>query len=246
MNQKKTEIVRVSVMPWGMVNAHLIVSEQGCIAVDAGLPDCLPQFEKALGKLGRTLSDVQLIVVTHAHIDHAGGAMRLREKTGAPIVAHEAEAVFLSGERPMTMCPTGWFGSVLLKTRAPLAEYPRFVADRQIKGRDPLDLREFGVAGKIQPTPGHTPGSLSVLLDDGVALAGDMIASGILLGGIARSHVAKSPPFEERPRQVAGELEEMVLAGAKNFYIGHGGPLPADEVMRHASQLRLQAERISH
>lgn len=241
MNENETEIVRVNVMPWGMVNAHILVTERGCIIVDAGLPDSVPQFEKALKTLGRTFSDVQLIVITHAHIDHAGGAAFLREKTGAPIVAHQDEAAFLSGERAMTMCPTGWFGRILLKSRAPLADYPRFAADRVLRGRDPLDLREFGVAGRIQPTPGHTPGTLSVLLDNGKALAGDMIASGILLGGMIRTHVAKSPPFEEDPHQVARELEEMVSRGAQHFYIGHGGPLLAAEVTRHAARLRLRA-----
>mgnify|MGYP002139067903 CR=1 FL=1 len=54
---------------------------------------------------------------------------------------------------------------------------------------------------------------------------------------------AKRPPFEDDPHQVADELQRLVDAGAQRFYIGHGGPLPAKEVLRHAQVLRTLARR---
>jgi hydroxyacylglutathione hydrolase len=82
-----TRIVRAPILPLGMVNAHVIISEARCILVDAGLPNTEVKIERTLARRGMTLKDVKLIVVTHAHVDHAGGAARLRELSGAPILA---------------------------------------------------------------------------------------------------------------------------------------------------------------
>jgi hypothetical protein len=69
-------------------------------------------------------------------------------------------------------------------------------------------------------------------------MVGDLVSSGILLGGIVRTGRAKRPPFEADPLAVASELESMLAAGSQQFFMGHGGPLGADEVRRHAATLR--------
>jgi hypothetical protein len=81
---------------------------------------------------------------------------------------------------------------------------------------------------------------VSITLDSGDALVGDLVASGVLLGGIMRTGHAIRPPFEDDPQAVGNELMEMVEAGVQTFHMGHGGPLPAHEVRRHALSLRDQ------
>ena len=83
------QIIRIPILPFGMVNSHLILGARGCIFVDAGLPGSESKIEKVLTKHGLTFRDIKLIVVTHAHVDHAGSAALLHELSGAPIVAHE-------------------------------------------------------------------------------------------------------------------------------------------------------------
>lgn len=238
MKDKYRGIVRVSVLPWGMVNAFIIHSQEGCVIVDAGLPDSGPQFEASLGKVGRTLRDVRLIVVTHGHVDHAGAAAWLREACGAPIVAHEHEKPFLLGEKEMTLCPTRPFGRFLLRSGGPTTPYERFSPDIALRGAGTLDLAEYGIAGRVVSTPGHTPGSISVVGDDGSAWVGDLVSSGILLGGIAFSGRPQRPPFEEQPRLVADQLESLVESGCTQFFLGHGGPLGPAAVRRHTRRLR--------
>jgi hydroxyacylglutathione hydrolase len=79
---------------------------------------------------------------------------------------------------------------------------------------------------------------VSVELGSGDALVGDLIASGVFLGGLMRKGHAMRPPFEDDPQAVSGELMGMVEAGMQRFHMGHGGPLAAKEVRRHALSLR--------
>jgi len=222
----------------GLVNAHLILSPGSAIAIDTGLPGTEARFKKVLNQYGLTFQDIKLIVITHAHVDHAGNAARLRELTGAPIVAHVDDLPYYRREKPMSFCATGWFGRLFLKTGLMFQPYTAFEPDILLTPeRDQLKLDSLGLNGIVRHTPGHTAGSLSVELDCKQALVGDLIASGILLGGIVRTHHAKQPPFEDDPLAVSKALRELVAHGHEKFYMGHGGPLAAQEVLKHANKL---------
>ncbi len=60
----------------------------------------------------------------------------------------------------------------------------------------PLDLRPYGVAGRVEPLPGHTPGSVVVLLDSGDAVVGDLVRG----GSWAASCAPRSPWSTTTPR----------------------------------------------
>ncbi|HJV23685.1 MAG TPA: MBL fold metallo-hydrolase [Holophagaceae bacterium] len=232
-----SRIRRIPILPLGLVNAHLILGDRGSILVDTGLPGSEAKVERALRREGRSLQDLRLIVVTHAHVDHAGSAAGLRERSGAPIVAHAGDVRHLRREVPMTFCPTGWFGRLFLRTRLMVQPYQGFEPDLLLGEGESLDLAPYGFEGLVTSTPGHTAGSISVNLRSRDALVGDLLASGVLLGGLVRTDHAKRPPFEDDPAQVGRELVRLLEAGAERFFMGHGGPLPAEEVRRHASHL---------
>ena len=73
-----------------------IAGDSGCILVDAGIPGSERKIAKVLTRHGLSMKDIKLIVVTHAHVDHAGSAARLRKLSGAPILAHRDDADFYS------------------------------------------------------------------------------------------------------------------------------------------------------
>ncbi|WP_206240040.1 MBL fold metallo-hydrolase [Novosphingobium terrae] len=229
-----TQIIPIPILPFGMVNAHLIRSEAVCILVDAGIPGSERRIGKVLANHGLTFRDIKLIVVTHAHTDHAGSAARLRALSGAPILAHEADADYYSRKVPMSYCTTGWVGRLFLRTPAPHEPYEGFVPDIMMRNGETMNLLNFGVDGLVRHTGGHTPGSIAVELASRDALVGDLIASGILIGGLLFKGRAIRPPFEDDPQTVARELERLVQDGAQRFHMGHGGPLEVPEVLRHA------------
>jgi glyoxylase-like metal-dependent hydrolase (beta-lactamase superfamily II) len=125
-----------------------------------------------------------------------------------------------------------------MRTGLILQPYEPFTPDILLQDDAPMDLSRFGVAGVARQTPGHTAGSVSVQLGSGDALVGDLVASGILLGGLVRTGHAIRPPFEDDPQRVSAELMGMVDGGMQRFHMGHGGPLVAAEVRRHALSLR--------
>lgn len=234
----KPLIIKIAILPFGLINCHLIISEKGCILVDSGLPGSEKKIGRALKQHGLGFRDIKLIVITHAHVDHAGSAAKLRELTNAPILAHVGDLDYYEQRKKMTFCETGWFGRFFMRTGLILQPYVPFTPDILLQDSTRIDLSPYGVDGVAQHTPGHTAGSVSVQLGSGDALVGDLLASGILLGGLVRTEHAIRPPFEDEPEMVAGELMSMVDAGMQRFHMGHGGPLIAGEVRRHALSLR--------
>ena len=227
-------IVTVPILPFGMVNCHVIIGAPGCVVVDTGTPGSEDKIGRALKEHCRGFRDVTLIVVTHAHTDHAGSAARLRELTGAPILAHAGDLDYYERRKEMTYCVAHWWGPLFLRSGVPVEPYLPFTPDILLRDDASVDLGRYGIDGVARHTPGHTAGSVSVELGSGDALVGDLVASGVFLGGLIRKGHAMRPPFEDDPQAVSEELLGMVDAGMKRFHMGHGGPLPATEVRRHA------------
>jgi len=191
-------------------------------------------LRRELRRHGPDDANVKLIVITHAHIDHAGSARKLGMLSGTPIVAHGGDLDHCEQRKPMTFCFTDWFSRLFLRTGVIRRPYAPFTPDVPPQDGERLDLRPYGLPGHAQHTPGHTAGSISIQMVGGDAMVGDLLASGVMLGGLFRTDRAKRPPFQDDPHQVAGEMQRWVDAGMQHFYMGRGGPLPANEVLRHA------------
>ena len=107
---------------------------------------------------------VKQIVVTHAHIDHVGGAMKLKQRTGAPILLNQNDSELL---RMMDMQAT-WIGM-----RSP----GKVDIDQSITSGD--TVKAGAVEGKVLHTPGHTEGSICLYFEAEKRLvAGDTLFAG--------------------------------------------------------------------
>ncbi len=214
-------------IPLGVDNCY-VVKEEGTIMIDSGTPKKGKEFVKRLKKLSINPKDIKLIIITHGHWDHIGSAKEIKEITGAKIAMHQMEKDCL--EKSLMLVPPAvnrwghifaWIVSRLL----PLAHIPSTDVDI-ILGDENISLVEFGIPGNVIHTPGHSSGSVSVLLKTGDAFVGDLAMNGFPL------RLGPGLPIFADDLQKVKESWKMLLdRGAKMIYPAHGNPFSA-EIMR--------------
>jgi glyoxylase-like metal-dependent hydrolase (beta-lactamase superfamily II) len=207
-------------IPLGM-NQCYVIQDRGTIMVDGGFPGKAKAFERALTKLDIKPKDIHLVILTHGHFDHVGAARYIRELTGAKIAMHRTDKEQLEKDT-MTWPPgvTAW-GKISRGLFKPVMSLLRYEIPQVdvLLGDDGLSLAEYGISGRIVHTPGHSPGSVSVLLDTGDAFVGCMAQNSLpfCLG-------PSLPIYAEDIDQVKESWQMLVKEGARVIYPGHGKP----------------------
>ena len=171
--------VSIYPIPLGVDHCY-VLQDKGCIVIDGGMPNQIDKFKKGLGKLPIEPGDVQLILLTHGHWDHIGSARDIKEYTGAQLALHQREKDWL--EKSLKTLPPGvtrW-GRTFVRIMAMFmssVHVPPTKVD-MVLGDGEVSLTQYGIPGKIVPTPGHSGGSVSVLLESGEAFVGDLAMNG--------------------------------------------------------------------
>jgi glyoxylase-like metal-dependent hydrolase (beta-lactamase superfamily II) len=158
----------------GHVNIYLIETDRGYILVDTGMPDSNKKIDTAFKKFGVDPKSVHLIILTHGHLDHVGSAAYAQQVTGGKVLCHKSFAKDLADGKIEIAVPQNFKGRVLDFITGFLgsqigAVNPDIVMD------DEFDLGEFGISGKVIHTPGHSQSSISIDLDNGEVLVGDLL-----------------------------------------------------------------------
>jgi hydroxyacylglutathione hydrolase len=215
----------VQINTGNFTNVFLIWGRAGCVLVDTGNPGKADRILERLAKRGVAPDDVHLILLTHGHTDHFGSAAELRERTGAPVAVHalDADAVRQGIHQPDSLQPTWRLIAPLirfstLRNLAVPEHAPALEPDIVFEGEWRLD--EYDIPGRVIPTPGHTPGSVSVLLDSGEAIVGDMV-----LGDFLRLfRKPKLPLVAWDLEQNWESIRQLLNLSPRTVYTGHGGP----------------------
>jgi glyoxylase-like metal-dependent hydrolase (beta-lactamase superfamily II) len=200
-------------------NAYLVTGRKTVI-VDTGMPGEETKILRAAERAGVKAEDISLILHTHGHVDHAGSTTALVKRLNVPTAVHRAdEGMMRAGRMNDLNC-------LRLESRLilPLVNRPFPPVAPDLFVDETFDLSAFGVEGRILYTPGHTAGSLSVLLPDGRAIVGDVMMGGYMGGNLfgARPNYHY---FADDLDAVHGSIRALFDAGVKTFYVGHGGPL---------------------
>ena len=214
-----------------VVASYLVDLPEGITLIDAGLPGHWADLLRELEAIGRPLSDVRGLVLTHGDSDHIGFAERLRVETGAPVHIHAADAHRArTGEKPRTPMGPARLGPMLgflaygLRKNALRTRYVREVVE--VTDGDVLDLPGSPV---VIALPGHSPGSIAVHVPAADAVfVGDALTTRHVLTGRAGPQPA---PFTDSPEEALTSLDRLAGISASWVLPGHGAPwhgAPAD------------------
>ena len=147
--------------------AFVIYGRNKICLIDSGVAGSKDLIFDYISKTGRSPEEISLLVFTHAHPDHIGGALEIQRATGCVIAAHEADAAWIENtelqfkERAVPGFHSIVEGSVKV--------------DRRLQDGDMLNVDE-GLSLRVIHTPGHSRGHISLLLEPDHALfSGDSI-----------------------------------------------------------------------
>ena len=217
--------LQVHNIPMGMSRAYLIESDAGLVLVDAGLPRCERSVLRRMRALGR--DDLQLIFITHAHLDHYGSAAALRRLTGAPIVIHRADGDAMArGETPIRSARgRGWLLLALLPLIESVLRPEPTLPDLLLDDGDDLRAYGFDLDAVVLHTPGHTPGSSCLIVEGRFAFVGDLIST------TCRSTAQRF--FADDWSLIPDSLARLQALKPEWVYAGHGRrPLSGEALQR--------------
>ncbi|MBN2464268.1 MBL fold metallo-hydrolase [candidate division WOR-3 bacterium] len=181
----------------GMVKVFILAGNRP-VLVDTGTRGSARRILSGLERHGMKPEDVGLVLITHTHGDHIGSLAEIKKTIKAPVAVHRLDAGALregSGVEP----------DILLE--------------------DDFDLRQYGAAGRVIWTPGHSRGSVSVMLESGESVVGDLVLPRFMAFG---------PPAiafwsASRVDSIASIRKVLALKPAI-VHTSHGGPYRPEDL----------------
>lgn len=134
------------------LGCYLITTSQGNILINTGLAASTIQIKHNIERLGFKFNDIKILLITHAHYDHAGAISEIKKLTGAKLFVNENDASVLA-DGGISDYALGIYG----RSFAPVK------ADRLLHNQDTISLGNMHLV--MLQHPGHTKGSCSYLLD---------------------------------------------------------------------------------
>ncbi|HPI46859.1 MAG TPA: subclass B3 metallo-beta-lactamase [Hyphomonadaceae bacterium] len=129
------------------LGAYLFTGPKGHVLLDGATPQGAPIIEANIAKLGFKLSDVKILLNSHAHFDHSGGLAQLKKDTGAELAVMDGDVSAIEG---------GFYlGSESNKAMGA----PPVKVDRVLKDGDKVVLDGIELTANL--TPGHSKGCTS-------------------------------------------------------------------------------------
>jgi len=224
----------VQPVKFGHSNVYLIRTEDGHILVDAGMPGDPETLDEVFATAGVEPSSIRLIVVTHGHMDHMGLTAYAKETTGAKVLCHQSlSGKLASGEIEVSVAQnlTGRFINFMGGLQEMTGGADIEGVDADILVDDSFDLSDYGLSGKIIHTPGHSQGSISIILDNGETLVGDMVRDE------GDGEIGPGMFYEDKGALITS-LEEVAVFESRTIYLSHGNTIDNADLKNAVATLK--------
>lgn len=211
--------------------SYLLVANGRGAFIDTGTNHSVPRLLAALQALGLERHDIDYVIVTHVHLDHAGGAgLLLHELPNARLVAHPR------GARHMIV-PTKLMEGVRAVYGAEIAarDYGDLVpvpADRVITTRDGMVLELGGRALRFAATPGHALHHDCIWDEETRGwFTGDTlgIAYPALATSLGAQVIPATAPVQFDPQALHASVDRLLAAQPRLLYLTHYGAVQNPE-----------------
>ena len=206
----------------GRSNSYFITTDRLNILLDTGKVTANKRLRNNIGSLKLERKKIDFLVLTHTHFDHCQNAAQIKKQENCKIIMSAKEKSFV--EKGYTPVP---YGTTMISKRiyelgirlgTKRFRYAPFIADRFIVDEfefidNELDIRTIN-------TPGHSAGSMSILVDNEIAIVGDT------LFGIYPNSVF--PPFADNPVELIDSWHKLLETDCILFLPGHGKAIKRD------------------
>jgi hydroxyacylglutathione hydrolase len=204
------------------VNIYILKNEGRCFLIDTGMAKRRAQLEKMLQETSCQPGDLELIIITHGHLDHVGNTVFLRDKYMAKVAMHkgdygmvESGDMFVDTRRGLATRLVGLFMRIL-----GLSHYEKFTPDIYLE--DNQDLSAYGLTATIVHIPGHSKGSIGVLTSNGDFFCGDLLVN--------TDKPAMNTLIDDST-EMDVSIERLRPLKIKTVYPGHGKPFQMQRFM---------------
>jgi hydroxyacylglutathione hydrolase len=198
----------------GRSNVFLITNGTDNLLIDTSTKGDHRRLIKNLEALG--CKQISLLILTHTHFDHVANASLIKERYNPKIIVHADEKNYIeTGNTPLPQ-GTNAFTRLLInafgRRSGSFTSYEPVKSDITIE--DKFDLKDYGFNACIIHTPGHTHGSISVIVDGEIVIVGDAMF------GMFKNSVF--PPFADDLKAMVDSWRKLINTGCRTFLPSHG------------------------
>ncbi len=195
----------------GNVNCYIVTNKEKAILIDTGRKK---YREKILEKCKEY--HVNLIILTHGHMDHCQNAAYLANALNIPIAMSEKDMDMIPDNREQHMLAKTFLGKIVLSVSLSSFEKDSLdVFEPWIYLKNGDSLNEYGIDAKVVELPGHTNGSI------GLEIEGDKLFVGDALMNMFFPTISMLYVDEKEMLSSAKYISEL---GERTIYFGHGKP----------------------
>ncbi len=210
---RKNEIFQVLS---GRTNCYLIPTGQGNILVDTGVKSAYGGLRSHLKSMHLVNERIDKLVLTHTHFDHCRNVAAIKKEDGCQVIVGEREAAFVKrGNTPLPRGTSSFSKFLVHVGNSMLADqfgYDPFYADIEV--HEFYHLVDDDINIDLISTPGHSPGSISLIVDDDIAIVGDVMF------GVFQNSVF--PPFADDAPLMVQSWGKLLATNCRIFLPGHG------------------------